>query len=313
MAQNQNYNNQSLNHDNPEKDLLQEIWGGKTAVKIYQALEIGKIKFSFFKKEAPSTDSIDVYMDAVDFASDFIDIINSGELLNRLTHEKKRMAETKEEYGKELWTSRAGITGSDKDQIRRFSIQPGTKTELAFRATQGKSYISVGFDFRELKNLAYKWSFLEDDWNKIMASRYNLSSMASEYHTKKNREQYEVQQREESIPPESYIDDEDISYIPIPLSATKSADNEIDCEPSRNAIPMKSIVLKVKTPLTDASGERKAFQGWSEDNNLYSVVIRKELVESGDASIRRLLKEAETVGNKLTVYGGIKDRVIYVA
>lgn len=351
---NNNSNTQNQHEDNLDKDLLHPIWGATSAVKIYQALEIGKIKFSFFEKEDP-THSIDCYMDVIDFVSDFIDQINSGELMKRCAYARKEQTEKGAKYASDIWESRAGVS-QNKEQIRKFSIQPGSKQELAFRAQQNGKNIVIGFSFRELKNLAYKWSFLEKDWNKMMESKYNLEAMTSEYHAKKNKEQYEAQQREDDELPVSFgnnavarntapeeapstpsfgvsADDE----LPVamstskpqnePKSATKEppVEKHEDVEKPANTAPtqsqgaqstqapMKSMNLKVKTPLCDTNTGSKAFQAWSQDNKVYNVIIPKALIEKGNAAIKKMMDEASKPGTMMTVFGGVKDQYIIVA
>ena len=351
---NQSTNSQNQHEESLDKDLLHPIWGANSAVKIYQALEIGKIKFSFFEKEDP-THSIDCYMDVIDFVSDFIDQINSGELMKRCAYARKEQAEKGAKYAADIWESRAGVA-QNKEQIRKFSIQPGSKQELAFRAQQNGKNIVIGFSFRELKNLAYKWSFLEKDWNKIMEGKYNLASMTSEYHAKKNKEQYEAQQREEEDLPiaveshavasnqapsksaatpnfEVSADDD----LPVAMTPTKaqiapeSKENETIeesiGEPEKQAnsssekpqntqpaqAPMKSMNLKVKTALCDTNTGGKAFQGWSQDNKVYNVIIPKNLIDKGNAAIKKMLDDASKPGTMMTVFGGVKDQYIIVA
>ena len=50
------------------KDLLLELYGSNSFVKVYQALEIDKIKFSFAKK-GEEKNGIDVYMDCLLYTS----------------------------------------------------------------------------------------------------------------------------------------------------------------------------------------------------------------------------------------------------
>lgn len=159
------------------KDLLLEIYGGKSFLKIYQALGIGKIKFSFAEKGKENA-GIDCYVNADDFACDFIAKIRTRDFLKMADAERRRANESNEQYCKEIWTSRAGITADDK--IRAFSLQPGASTPFVFRATENKTKIIVGFDYRELELLEYRWKFLEKDWNAIMEKKYCLAAMKDE-------------------------------------------------------------------------------------------------------------------------------------
>lgn len=291
-------NNQ--NHEENEKDLLQAIWGNKTAVKIYQALDIEKIKFSFFEKDDP-THSIDCYMEAIDFASDFVEMIRSNELLKRAAYERKAQAESGAKYANEIWESRAGI--NDSKEIRKFSIMPGSSQEFAFKATQNKKVIIVGFSYLELKNLAYKWSFLENDWNELMKNRYSLSNMKSEFHSKINKEQMDAENKA--------IKENETKEAKDNKNASNVGNIESKEQPS-DQIPIKSISLKVKTPICDTSKGGKAFQGWSEDNKVYNVIITKSLIETGTELIKRLINDAAKPGAMLNVYGGIKGECIFV-
>lgn len=178
------------------KDLLLEIYGGKSFLKIYQALGIGKIKFSFAEKGKES-EGIDCYVNADDFACDFIAKIRSREFLRLADIERRRANEAKEQYCKAIWTSRAGITSDDK--IRAFSLQPGASTPFVFRATENKTNIIVGCDYRELELLEYRWKFLEKDWNAIMEKKYCLAAMKDE-----NREKFyssQISDKEEPSAP----------------------------------------------------------------------------------------------------------------
>lgn len=156
------------------KDLLLEVYGGKSFLKIYQALGIGKIKFSFAEK-GKEKEGIDCYVNADDFVCDFIAKIRNREFLKLADAEKRRAKEAKEQFCKPIWMSRAGLTTDNK--IRSFSLQPGSSTPFVFRATEKTTNITVGLDYRELELLEYRWRFLEKDWNSIMEKKYCLSAM----------------------------------------------------------------------------------------------------------------------------------------
>jgi len=338
MAQTQNRNQ---NNQDADKDLLLAIYGGKAFVKIYQALEIGKIKFSFVNKEN-TKEHIDCYIDADDFASDLIAIIDSDEIRKRAYAAKQEKEQTKSNYAKDIWESRVGVSQSDTSQLRKFTIQPGTSQDYAFRATQNRVSIVVGFAHRELKLLSYRWHFLEADWNKRMAEKYCLKNMTSEYHKKQNEEQYARQVAEENacITQEKPAENNASSNVPSSnntsnanysnqMSETPTYGISSNLKESRNpqneekqnaqkpeanngnSLKIQSYTLKVKTPLCDINGGGKAFQGWGSDNNVYDVVIRKDVLEKANAE---LLKQASTLGAKLTVKGAITDKNrIYVA
>lgn len=336
MAQTQN--KQNYNNQDADKDLLLAIYGGKSFVKIYQALEIGKIKFSFVNKENPK-EHIDCYIDADDFASDLIAIIDSDEIRKRAYNARQEQKETKAKYAKDIWESRVGVSQTNASQLRKFTIQPGSSQDFAFRATQNSMNIVVGFAHRELKLLSYRWHFLEADWNKKMAAKYSLANMTSEYHQKQNKEQYARQVEEENQyastaqPQEqenttsnaqnsNYSNQmaETPTYgISSNLKEARNSQNEQKQEPKQShnngsSVKIQSYQLKVKTPLTDLSGGGKAFQGWGADNNVYDIVIRKDVLDKANAELENMMKQASTLGTKLTVKGAITDNNrIYVA
>lgn len=170
--------NQNNHEENKEKDLLLAVYGKDSFMKIYQALEIDKIKFSFAKK-GNETNGIDCYMNADDFASDLIAKIRNERLWVMLQKEKQRYTEAGEQYGKDVWESRIG--NSSDNQLRSFSIQPGKNTPVVFRAKQDKNSITVGCDWRELELLAYRWKFLERDYERVLYERYTIANMKNSY------------------------------------------------------------------------------------------------------------------------------------
>lgn len=195
-AQSQTNTNHNEISDN---DALIAIYGGKSFLKIYQALEIGKIKFCFVPKDEPKN-SIDCYMNADDFASDFIAMIDSGELRKLAYNARVEQQKTGAQYASDVWESRVGVsTSGDTEQLRKFTIQPGNAQEFMFRASQGKKSVTIGFGWRELKLLSYRWHFLEADWNEMMKAKYNIKAMENAYHSKHNAEQLAQQEAEESM------------------------------------------------------------------------------------------------------------------
>ena len=331
MAQNRNQNTQDT-----DKDLLLAIYGGKAFVKIYQALEIGKIKFSFVNKENPK-EHIDCYIDAEDFASDLIDIIDSDEIRKRAHAAKLEKEKTNSRYAKDIWESRVGVSQSDANQLRKFTIQPGTSQDYAFRATQNNVNIVVGFAHRELKLLSYRWHFLENDWNKKMMQKYCIANMTSEYHQRQNSEQYarqveEERQMENNVPQqEANTPSQQNANFSGQMTETPTYGVSLDLKEEReakerakanvnantnstpqsdNAVKIQTYLLKVKTPLCDINGGGKAFQGWGSDNQVYNVIIRKDVLAKIDEA---LLKQAGTLGEKLSIKGAVTGDRIYVA
>lgn len=182
------------NNTNKDPDVLVAIFGGKTFVKVYQALDIGKIKFSFANKSNPK-DGIDCYMDCNIFNCDLIDKITSKDYNNITTLEKLALAEKKAYaerkasangqtiYHKPIWESPAGV--NDGNVVRKFEIQPADNTDYMFRATEGKKCITVGCEARYLSLLAENWSFLKPDYDEYMRAKYNKKAMANTYHNHK--------------------------------------------------------------------------------------------------------------------------------
>ena len=167
MKNAQNAQKETNNHQIEDNDLLLAIYGNDNFLKVYQALEIGKIRFSFVPKEDPK-DSIDCFVNADDFASDLIDLINSRDLIRMANNSLAKQKQESKAYADAIWESKAGLASNTENAIiRKFSIQPGKTQEFVFRATQGKKSIMVGFSFRDLKLLSYRWHYLEKDWDTI--------------------------------------------------------------------------------------------------------------------------------------------------
>lgn len=338
MAQN---NKPNQNQESESKNLLLPIYGKDTFVKIYQALDIGKIKFSFVNKEKPK-EPIDCYINADDFASDLIDLIDSGELRKRASYAKQEQQKTNAQYAKDIWESRAGVSQANENVIRKFTIQPGSTQDFVFRATQGKKNIVVGFAYRELKLLSYRWHFLEKDWNAIMEAKYNMKNMTSEYHQRQNAEQYAKQMEEERMATSNitqqsqqnaYETSSQMNDTPnygVSSSPKNNAKSTHTPSPNNNtsqstqasmisgteqkAAKVISINLKVKTPLVDMNNGGKAFQGWGADNKEYNVIIRKDVLAKANAELQKLMTGASTLGSKVTVKGAVTDdNRIYVA
>lgn len=180
-----------------EKNLLASYYGGKAFVKIKQCLEIGKIQFSFVEKDN-SKNYIDCYMEAEEFGAILMPGIKTGSLIKALMTEKAKG----EQYPKAVWTSPIGgnATGNNGKPISRyFEISPGSSSEVLFTAmtfpaeknatgafikVKGSKAIStlrIPCSYNDLKILAYKWSFLENDY---MSKKYCLENMKSEYQPK---------------------------------------------------------------------------------------------------------------------------------
>lgn len=323
----QNSQNQQTQYDDSDKDLLLAVYGKDNFVKVYQALEIGKIKFSFVVKSDPKN-SIDCYMNVDDFVSDFIDIIDSGEL-RKLAYQAKQQAQANgSKYASEIWESRAGISNKgEKEQLRKFTIAPGNTQEFTFKATQNGKNILVGFAYRELKLLSYRWHFLEADWNKKMEEKYSLKNMNHEYHLKQNKEQIAQQELEEEelpVAPPARVEHEKPNFgvsssqqkteLPVtdmPKVNVAERKEEKPAEILSNG--KKQYILKVNIAATPMKNGSYAFQGTDANNEIVNVIIRKDRIDQCDPEIERVLSESSIVSSKVSFYGEmIKDRV-YVA
>ena len=347
---NQSNKNQQTYEDN---DLLIAIYGKDSFLKVYQALEIGKIKFSFVKKEDPKN-SIDCFMNADDFVSDLIDLIDTRTLEKKAAYEKEVARQKNAKYAENIWESKAGISAHDENaKIRKFSIQPGTAQEIVFRASQGEKSIIVGGAFRDLKLLSYRWHYLENDWNAIMASKYSLEKMKNSYREKENQKQYEAQMKEAeegdlpvpqnepakpaNKPAESNdygVTTEELTTVEddLPVSNVEEPKPEPTPATEEKAAPkapagtsgsahstsqnLPTISVKVKNALTPMTKGGYAFQAWNEQNKILNVVIRADQVSQLTDEIKKLMEESSKIGNKVTlrVAGENKEKnIIFVA
>lgn len=217
MAKNTN------NDTNKDNDVLVAIYGNNTFLKVYQAIEIGKIKFSFVNKDNPN-DSIDCYLDCDIFNCDLIDKITSKDC-NGLTPleklaiaekqfyaEKKANARGQSVYHSPIWVSPSGVNNGNI--VRKFEIQPADKTDYVFRATEGKKNILVGCEARFLTLLAERWKYLKVDYDVYMRQKYNKEAMKNPYHS----------QKMENVTPTQYaVDDENENYEKTSSTANLSA------------------------------------------------------------------------------------------
>ncbi len=366
MKNAQNTQKEANNHQQIEdNDLLIAIYGKENFLKVYQALEIGKIRFSFVPKNEPKN-SIDCFVNADDFVSDLIDLIDSRDLVRLANAARAKQANEGKKYADIIWESKAGLAANEENAIiRKFTIQPGTSQEFAFRATQGEKSIIVGFSFKDLKLLSYRWHFLEKDWNAIMAEKYNMDAMMNQYRAKKNKEQYEAQMKEaeegdlpinqdttaqpvskseessdygvttdeldsmeDELPvPEPTPIEKDEEPAPEkmteevkPKADTKKAQKEAPkAKPEATKAPSanettQTMSLKIKNVLVSIKNGGKAFQGYDEKNNLFSVIIRPDRLANLDAEIARVMDESSKLGNKVTFkVAAVNGDRVYVA
>lgn len=317
----------TTNKTNKDPSLLLECYGAKAFVKVYQALNIDRIKFSFAKK-GDEQNSIDIYMSAEEFQADLIAKINEKELEKKRVQEINRATAAKDKYCKEIWESRVGK--SNKNTIRRFVIQPGQNTEYVFRATespengQNPKNILVGFSEKDLTILSFRWSFLYEDYKTILRQRYSMKNMQSTYHQKENTV-------DQDIP----YDDSEIEQRPAPYSnsalpkdkteqsqgrrpfSVGSDDTLSNEDISKGEAPKREIKrfkLKVKSPIVSLSREKYAFEGFTEDNKKYAVIIDSQFTEKNNGW-ERFHNTCSAAGNIVCFSGFIfKDnRIIATA
>lgn len=365
MKNAQNAQKETNNHQIEDNDLLLAIYGNDNFLKVYQALEIGKIRFSFVPKEDPKN-SIDCFVNADDFASDLIDLIDSRDLIRMANNSLAKQKQEEKTYPDVIWESKAGlVSNSENAVIRKFSIQPGKTQEFVFRATQGKKAIMVGFSFRDLKLLSYRWHYLEKDWDTIMAAKYNSEAMMNSYRAKKNKEQYDAQVKEAEegdLPINQNINAQPVSKSeessdygvttdeldsmedelpvpeptpmekdeePVPEKMTEEVKPNADTKKAPKEAPKtkpkaseapsanettQTMSLKIKNVLVSMKNGGKAFQGFDEKNNLFSVIIRPDRLANLDAEIARVMDESSKLGNKVTFkVAAVNGDRVYVA
>lgn len=181
-----------------EKDLLMSVYGGSAFLKIKQALEIGKVCFSFVDIKEPKN-HIDIYMDAVEFATEIAHECGL-ETNERLFRALKAEKDKGDQYPKAVYVSPVGgnATGNNGKPISRyFEISPAAQkgdvlfTAKAFPAEKNATgafiakkgekallTLRVPCLYKDLKGMALKWKFLEEDY---MRSVYTVAGMKSEY------------------------------------------------------------------------------------------------------------------------------------
>ncbi|MGN0240062.1 MAG: hypothetical protein ACI4CS_00085 [Candidatus Weimeria sp.] len=181
-----------------EKDVLSRFDGRGVILKVRQALEIGKMEFSFvsYGTDNKATASVDCYLDAVEFAL-LMERIRNESLQKAIFTEKQRWQSSGDKYPKEVYVSPIGGSQTKNGAVSRFfSIAPAAKQDVVFRAmafpasvSQTGAFIAkrgekpvasiiVSTTFHELAKMAYKWQWLEKDY---MSQKYCLKNMANEY------------------------------------------------------------------------------------------------------------------------------------
>lgn len=307
----------SNNAKEKAKDLLLEIYGGKSFCKIYQALSIGKIKFSFAEK-GKEKDGIDCYMNADDFVADFIRMIRDKSLLRKAEIERQRAANAGDKYCKDIWKSRAGLNG--ENMIRAFTIQPGSSTEFVFRATLNGRSVTVGFDYRELLLLEYRWSFLEEDWKAEMRGKYSLKNMRDENREKYNKKQAEEMEKEEnSAPAQSPIPESqpapqppasDVQEKPKFMVGGSKPESE-QGTPQQEQPPLLNLRLKITIPVAEMKNGGKCVKAITEDGVEYAAIFCKELIAQ-TANWNSFEQKCANAGTIISIKGRIYGNRISV-
>lgn len=285
------------------KDLLLDIYGGKSFLKIYQALGIGKIKFSFAEK-GKEKEGIDCYMNADDFVSDFITRIKNRDFLKRAEVERQRAKAANDQFCKPIWTSRAGLVSGSSTILRAFSLQPGSATEFVFRATEAKKSIIVGFDYRELLLLEYRWRFLENDWDNIMAKKYCLANMRDEnresYYSSQVKEQEEQAQAADPAPSTNTQTEPPKNTAPASQPGNQTAEpkekprymatgsgkkednpgNKDSSGKTKDSVPPTlNFRMKITTAVARASSGNAYLKAVTEDGTEYVLLFQKPMME----------------------------------
>ncbi len=156
--------------------------------------------FSFVDLNKPA-DHIDIYMDAVEFASEIAHEcgLETNERLFRALKAEKAKGE---QYPKAVYTSPVGgnATGNNGRPISRyFEISPAIKGDVlftakafpaekndkgAFIAKKGEKAIltlRVPCSYKDLKGMSIRWRYLEQD---AFSKKYTVANMKSEYERK---------------------------------------------------------------------------------------------------------------------------------
>ncbi|MBO5371740.1 MAG: hypothetical protein J6A75_03365 [Lachnospiraceae bacterium] len=317
-------NGNSANKTNNESpDMLIDVFGAKTFFKVYQCLGIGKMKFSFVDKENPKDKAIDIYLDADIFSCDLIEQIKNGELRQKGNIERQRAKNANEKYCKAIWNSPAGISAEQK--VRQFEIQPGNATEFVFRATEEKKQITVGCDYRSLRLMAERWSYLKADYDDLMRRKYSLANMQNEYRKNGNGSQQAPAQQEQpkatqtvanavtSTPPASAVAPTTPQAKPIGfgMGSTQTQQAPVqkqEEQPKAQQTPApqgnkQEFKMKITTPIADMANGKKALKAITADNVEYPCIFPAELCKHNAFS--EFEKRCSRAGNVIKVRGVI--------
>lgn len=307
----------TTNKTNKDPSLLLECYGSKAFVKVYQALNIDRIKFSFAKK-GEEQNSIDIYMSAEEFQADLITKIDRKELEKKRIQEINRATTAGDKYCKDIWESRVGK--SNKNTIRKFTIQPGQNTEYVFRATesaengQNPKNILVGFSEKELTLLSFRWSFLYEDYKTVLRERYSMKNMQSTYHQKENALDQDIpyddaeseQQTATSVPstdsaPPKDKSDQNQGRRPFSVGSDDTLPNEDTSKGEEPKRDVKRFKLKVKSPIVLLKSRNYAFEGFTQDNIKYAVIIGPQF--AGENNWEQFYNICSTAGNMVCFSG----------
>lgn len=317
-----NPNETAVTNDSP--DMLIDVYGGKNFFKVYQALEIGKMKFSFVNKEDPKGKHIDIYVDADVFSCDLIEQIKNGELRQKGNAERKRAKEEKAQYCKSIWDY------ATKNGQLSMQIQPGNNTEFVFYVKetieQGdekkNTSITVGCDYRSLRLMAERWSFLKADYDDMMRRKYSLVNMQNGYRkgnkaTASAPSSTPVQKKEqpESSPAVTQQIANSVTDKPAPAVASQAKPIGLGVGATSQApattVPQEEkpqnqeFRMKTTTPIADIkNGNGKmALKAITNDNRTFSVIFPAELCKHSDFS--NFEKRCSRVGSVIKIRGTI--------
>lgn len=298
---------------NMKKTLL-EAYGAKSFLKVYPVLAIDQIKFSFAEK-GKENDGIDCYMSVEEFMADFVDIINTGELRKLLYNAKKSMIEQNLNYGEQVYKSKIGKSG---EILRQFNIQPGKTTDLVFQATSSgkgsaKKTITVGCEYRELKIMAKKWSYLEENNEAHMFEKYSLKNMASSFipedigETVSEETPMEETEQVQTSNEARGEQRKPYGYSSTPSTTAKDNEKEENAAESKSTpVSVNTFKLKVIDSVVDTSSGNKALKGVTTNGVNYFVIISKDKV----SQLQEFLGMCQK-GNIISFRGAAKGDRIY--
>ncbi len=182
-----------------ERDLLLRAYGSKAFLKVKQVLEFGegKVCFSFVDINNPKV-FIDIYMDAVEFATEIAhecSLATNERMFVKIRKEKEKGAD----YPAAIYTSPVGgnATGNNGSPISRyFEISPANKGEVLFTAkafpaeknstgayiaksgAKALATLRVPCSFKDLRGMALRWEYLEKDF---FTRKFTVENMRSDY------------------------------------------------------------------------------------------------------------------------------------